>query len=318
MRHTIIRSTLRSFFLLLGLLAVSASASAYDAIYIFGDSLSDTGNAQILTNGQAPSRFSNGIVAVDVVAGSYGMQAIPFLAGGNNYAIGGARAVGSETEFDTNLPIQINTYLQQSGQTADADALYIVIIGGNDLFDAQKIRATSVPEDSGKARQDIRKAAEQRVTDAVLSVELQLTKLVLAGARHIVVGNAPDIALAPATDQLTGYLSASADDHQEAKRAGKFYKYSSRLAAQFNEELAAAIARVETAADLDIAEWDLADFLSNQIEDADVLGYTNTEDACTDSGALPDCDGFVFFDGVHPTTVVHQRAGQNILQLLAQ
>lgn len=97
--------------------------------------------------------------------------------------------MGSETEFDTNLPIQVNTYLQQSGQTADADALYIVIIGGNDLFDAQKIRATSVPEDSGKARQDIRKAAEQRVTDAVLSVELQLTKLVLAGARHIVVGN---------------------------------------------------------------------------------------------------------------------------------
>jgi len=313
-----------------GAMALSLSASAYDNLYIFGDSLSDTGNAKVFSgnanNPAFPTRFSNGPVAVDVLASAYGLTATPslFLLGqelGNNYAVGGAIAIdadGDENTPDTNLPTQVNAYLANNGFSADADTLYAVIIGGNDLFAAQGIRATSVSEASGKTRQDIRKASEARVTLAVDSIELQLEKLIVAGAQNILVGNAPDIAAVPSTDGTVAGLLALADDHQETKRAEKMYKYSSKLSAQFNRELAAAVARLEASYGIDIIEWDLASFLSNQIDDADVLGYTNTEDSCQANGDLPVCEGYVFVDGVHPTTVVHQRAGAQVIGLVAQ
>lgn len=304
-----------------GSLMLAASANAFDNIYIFGDSLSDTGNIKIVAaqyGQQAPERFSNGPVAVDIIAGAYGLLAEPSLLGGNNYAFGGATALGSETEFDTNLPIQVNSYLLNNNYAADPNALYAVIIGGNDIFDAQEIRAASVAEDSGEVRQQIREAAEARITQASASVEAQLMKLVASGAQNILVGNAPAISLVPNTHNVVAGLSAVADDHQESTRAGKFYKYTSKLVSQYNEELAAVVARVEAAANIDIVEWDMQSFLENQIEDAELLGYSNTTESCAHNGALPVCDGYVFVDTVHPTTVVHQRAGAEVLQLLNQ
>ncbi|QSP94925.1 SGNH/GDSL hydrolase family protein [Marinobacter salinisoli] len=307
--------TLRFTSLVVGLLASVSFAHAFDSFRIFGDSLSDTGNAAILTGGQVPERFTNGPVAVDVLTGFYNQQAVPFLAGGNNYAVGGATALGSETQFDANLPSQVNAYLAGNSLQADPSALHVVVVGSNDLFDAQDIRQTSVAEESSPARQDIRKAAEQRVSDAVASIELQLFKLVLAGAQHVLVGNAPDISLAPRTDVIVDSLKAAADDQQETKRAEKFYTYTSRLAAQFNQELASAVARIETLTGIDIIEWDLAGLLNSQIEDADVLGFTNTEDSCLADLQFPACEGYIFFDAVHPTTAVHQNAGAQLIQL---
>lgn len=311
------RNLFRKVATLVGAAALSASASAFDNMYIFGDSLSDTGNIALIVPG-APQRFTNGnTVAIDVLTAHYGLQAIPSLAGGNNYAFGGAIAIGSETQFDTNLPIQVNGYLAANGFVADPAALYVVIIGGNDLFAARSIRAASVPEASGSARQDIRKAAEARVTAAIDSIEAQLLKLVAAGAQNILVGNAPDVSQVPGTDKVVNGLLAAADDKHETKRANKFYKYTSKLASQYNSELAAAVARVEVAANIDIIEWDLASFLSDTIEDADELGYTNSEDACLDNLAnLPACTGYIFFDDVHPTTVAHTAAGQAVVDLL--
>lgn len=314
---------------LIGGAVLSASAAAYDNIYIFGDSLSDTGNAQAFLAPQGinlPSRFSNGPVAVDVLAGALGFQASPslYLFGqefGNNYAVGGAVAFdadGDDTNVtDTNLSSQVNAYLAYNNFQASETALYAVIIGGNDVFAAQAIRAGSVAEEDGAIRQDIRKAAQARVTAGVDSVEAQLMKLVGFGARNIIVGTAPDVAQVPTSLDTSAGLQAIADDKQEAKRASKFLKYTSKLSAQYNEELAAAVERVEAAAGIDITIWDLEAFLSNQIEDAEILGFDNTTDGCIeDFSNLPACDGFVFFDGVHPTTAVHTAAGLEVLQLL--
>lgn len=311
--------------------AASVYAHAFDNVYIFGDSLSDTGNAKQFAAAQGvngiPARFSNGPVAVDVITQAYGLTATPslYLFGqefGNNYAVGGAVALdadGDESTPDTNLPSQVNAYLAYNGFQASPTALYAVIIGGNDLFRAQEIRAASVAEEDGSVRQDIRKAAEERVTLAVNSIEAQLIKLVSAGARNVLVGSAPDVAQVPNSLDAAAGLQAIADDKQEAKRASKFLRYTSKLTAQFNEELAAAVARVETLAGIDIVEWDLEGFLSNQIEDAESLGFTNTTDGCIeDFSNLPACTGYLFFDGVHPTTAAHTSAGLEVLQLLQQ
>src|SRR4051812_18671090 len=55
---------------------------AFQAIVVFGDSLSDTGNA---------GRFSNGPVWVEALARGLNLPLRPSQAGGTNFAVGGAR-----------------------------------------------------------------------------------------------------------------------------------------------------------------------------------------------------------------------------------
>ena len=64
---------------------MSASAQdppPFDHIVVFGDSLSDTGNA---------GRFSNGPVWVEQLAARLEVALMPTQAGGLNFAVGGAR-----------------------------------------------------------------------------------------------------------------------------------------------------------------------------------------------------------------------------------
>jgi len=304
---------------------MSVGANAYDNIYFFGDSLSDTGNAKVFSGNASnplfPARFSNGIIGVDVISAAYGLAATPslFLLGaeaGNNYAVGGARAVdtdGDESTFDTHLPTQVNTFLAYNGYSAPSDALYMVVIGGNDLFAAQAARSAVVTATTGEERAAIRKAARESVKAAVLSFEAQVMKLIAAGAQHILVGNAPDIGAVPYTDQLVAGLLATAETPAQERRANRMHDASTKLAALFNRKLSRAIGRIEKASGLDLMEWDLFNFITSQIEGGEDVGLTNVEDACD---TLPLCEGFLFVDGVHPTTVVAQRAGVEVLELI--
>ena len=63
-------------------------------------------------------------------------------------AIAGAKAVddGNEATPDINLPA--NAFLQIHGGVAPNDALYIVLIGGNDIRAARSIRAAGINADS--------------------------------------------------------------------------------------------------------------------------------------------------------------------------
>ena len=103
--------------------ALNVNAQNYSNVYVFGDSLSDNGNLMAL-DPSVPQRFTNGPVAVEVIAAGLGMsltpsyhllQTPPF---GNNYAIAGAKAVdedGNEQTPDINLPTQVNAFLQIHG-----------------------------------------------------------------------------------------------------------------------------------------------------------------------------------------------------------
>ena len=78
-------------------------ANAYTNIYVFGDSLSDNGNLSMAPGAPAgtPSRFTNGPVAVEIVAGALGLALTPsdHLNGGfsgNNFAVAGAKAIDED------------------------------------------------------------------------------------------------------------------------------------------------------------------------------------------------------------------------------
>lgn len=321
----------------LALASASAFANAgYSDIFVFGDSLSDTGNLQaILQDGVTPDRFTNGPVAIEVIAAGLGLPlsnsnhllggALPF---GNNYAIAGAKTLdedGNEATPDINLPTQVNSFLQINGGVAPSDALYVVLIGGNDIREARGIRAAGLLANTRDERKAARVAAREYIKSAVASEEAQISKLIAAGAHNILVVNAPDIGAIPETDLVELQTSASAESNRELKRADRLELITSKLSAKFNRKLSRVVGRLERHTGANIMSYDLSAFLNEQIEAAEDLGYTNTTDACififSQGGAVnPECadfpvaSGFLFWDEIHPTTMAHQNAGTDILQ----
>lgn len=126
---------------LLGLSAMAMGATAYSKLYVFGDSLSDTGNlyaSGITTppagSGYLDGRFSNGIPWIQDLANQLGLQAIPSSTpGGTNYAFGGALIDAPAMVEGVSVPsvaAQIQDYLNQAGQPGaggvDPNALFVV------------------------------------------------------------------------------------------------------------------------------------------------------------------------------------------------
>src|SRR6478735_5742525 len=88
-----VKSLVASAFVL-SLIPAVASAGPITSLYVFGDSLSDDGNAFLLTGGFPPApyaqRASNGPVAVERLAFDLGLTLAPAALGGTNYAVVGA------------------------------------------------------------------------------------------------------------------------------------------------------------------------------------------------------------------------------------
>ena len=151
---------------LLALLSLgSALAAPPHRFVVFGDSLSDPGNAFILIRDLEVPPFSDLIPSAPYARGAFHFSngptwieqlslidhAVPSAGPAlllpvvlSNYAVGGARArtVGA---FD--LPVQVGQFLKDFQGQAPADATYIVFIGGDDIRDAldafgtRKVRA---------------------------------------------------------------------------------------------------------------------------------------------------------------------------------
>lgn len=128
------------------LMAAPAGASVSpDQLVIFGDSLVDSGNIFLATGGFAPTniynnpsrgyfpgRFTNGPDYTDLLSQRlYGSYTTPSLAGGSNYAWGGATYVDN---FDPVPDLAAQVALYAGGHTVDPKALYIINLGGNDDF----------------------------------------------------------------------------------------------------------------------------------------------------------------------------------------
>ena len=107
----------------LGLNSSAAAAERFDLVVVFGDSLSDTGNA---------GRFSNGPVWVEQLADQLGLKVRPSQLGGSNYAVGGALL--DPRSGPHSLRGQADLYLAKPRE--DRHILYIVFGGGNDLLAA--------------------------------------------------------------------------------------------------------------------------------------------------------------------------------------
>ena len=122
----------------IGLLAANvAAASPYSGFYVFGDSLSDSGNiyarpaAACRPRPTSADALSNGPTYAEDPGGPLRhAAAAPSLLGGTNYAFGGATAGGAAMAIPS-LGDQVSMFRAKPG-AADSSALYVVWAGGND------------------------------------------------------------------------------------------------------------------------------------------------------------------------------------------
>lgn len=317
----------------------SAQAGPYSDLVIFGDSLSDTGNVLSLTQAftpatpfpvypAAPGRFSNGPVWTEYLATGLGLPAgaqpanllwaggaTPLaigVPGGGNYAYGGARTglggVASPTSGLIGQLINWNgaPFATTLTRAADPDALYVLVVGANDLRDARTANAGGTPADQA-ARQA---AAVNTATNVVNAMGL----LAQAGARHFLISNLPDLGKTPEADDK-GVVAASTD-----------------VTLAFNAALAAGAMGFDATflalfgIDLDIRTIDLYGLGEAVYDDAVnrgglTYGLTNATTPCLTRGAVsgqyfaPDatataCGSSAHADDLHPSAAFHRLLGQ--------
>jgi len=276
----------------------------FSKLVAFGDSLSDTGNiANATINFPYPyyeNRISDGPVAIDYLAAEIGStaNASQHLNGpldGYNYAVAGGNILGDDIE---DLSSQISAYLDRVNDLADPNALFVVLMGGNDLRGVRSIIDGSV------ANSEI---------DLILNKLIeQLTRLSNAGVRKLLVSNVANIGRLPET------LQRETDDPGVSARATMFTQ-------TYNNQLAKKLEDFADQTGLSVLSYDLYAELENIVANASALGFTQTPVGCFDFDSFdfhPDCllgqrfDRFVFFDNLHPTSAVHQIIAASMIKLL--
>ena len=180
-----------------GLFAVVAHGAAFTSFVVFGDSLSDNGNAYIGTGCALPvpplytvprrnlptgrdtlPAGTAGGVWHEVLAGSLSEPvATPFLAGGTNYAVGGLKfclAIPSSRAWHN----RCSSIWRPMADLADPNALYMFWGGANDLYGAV--------ETPGET------AAQVAATEsaAIASLANDITVLSAAGAKNFLAAAA--------------------------------------------------------------------------------------------------------------------------------
>ena len=131
--------------MLAALLATAPAQSAGRQYYVLGDSFVDAGNANLGTGGLVAraqdgyfrGRFSDGPTFADLMqTAETGQFTRASLIGGDNFAVGGARAAG-DANFPPfvvpGLPNQAAAYVARYGPTVFADGIYMLSFGNNDV-----------------------------------------------------------------------------------------------------------------------------------------------------------------------------------------
>ena len=295
--------------------APGVRAQTYSSVVVFGDSLSDAGNvAGILPGVAAGNAFTTNPdpVWAEIVAETFGVPGTHALAGGSNYAIGGTCV---DPDASCNFPapklgLQIDAHLLQRGsEAADADALYAVWAGLNDID-------TIVNPDAGIPPVNPRTA----VPASARALVNQVRRLQHEGARHIVVFNLPDRGRTPGAR-----VAALDNPHLPAALAGATTLY--------NEHLDAGIRTLGDG----IVPVNAHALLTEVLDDPARYGFANVHDpACSPagpnlssvacgpsgSGSLPTYPqganrSHLFADLGHPTGAVHAMLASVVTSTLA-
>ena len=268
-----------------------ASAGPFTQFVIFGDSLSDNGNAYIGTGGATPApplytagRFTDGPDTIpagtaggiwhEVLSGLLTEPiAAPFLTGGTNFAVGGAKVLPGDPVIPS-LSQQVALALTAVGGHADPNALYILWGGANDLY-----RAVETPGETAAGVAAIE-------TAAVNSVVTDIGLLATAGAKNFLWLNLPQLATTPrgAAAPLNAALS--------------------QASAQFRTDVANESALLNLNG-IHVIDVDIYTLYQSILANPAAFGYANVTTPAQGSNVNP--DEYLFWDfPSHATTTGHR------------
>ncbi len=289
------------------MIAGAVHAAPPSKLYVFGDSLIDAGNVWVGSGFQVPAasqgyfqgRFHNGPAWTDIInqrlTGSY---TSPFLLGGNNYAVGGARAAGNAivpapgggTAVLPGGPAQAQWYIGQNGLTIDPTALYVISFGNND---ATAIRTGQTYLDGPNGT--IVPVDAAAYTQAFVTNIVSTAAFALNGGARVLIGGVPkpddDISIALNNALNAGLNPLTAAYGNRLIR----YDYASVFTAMRNDPVAFGLA-----ANTNFGTGPTDDCLSNRTAVNGVIG----------------CSGYFSFDGTHPTKQIHQALARDIAPLI--
>ncbi|WP_080446691.1 SGNH/GDSL hydrolase family protein [Burkholderia ubonensis] len=260
--------------------------STYDRIISFGDSLSDNQNFFNITEWLAPNRstwslgrFSNGKVWTEYLADEE--FHIPLY----NWAVGYSGTESAKYNFIKGIGDQVDSFLESiainSGGYRIGRSLFTVFTGANDIMTFN----VSPPQIVSRQKEAIVKLLDQ-------------------GAMNILVMNMPNISKAPR------YIN----DSKAAELEVKVNQVNSGLAAMV-DELKAAYGQ----GNVRIVLFDTHAAFSQVIDNPRYYGIENALTSCinySNAGikidyisSFPTCanpDKYVFWDAVHPSSIVHR------------
>lgn len=271
------RLLLASFFTSSILFPLQANAQDFQQLYVFGDSLSDTGNFYKATGGIFPpsppynqGRFSNDRIWVEYLAQDLG-------ANSTNFAFGGATTGSDNTipvpDFVPTLPglQQEIASFKATNPTANPDALYVIWAGANDYLGGG-VTNPSVP---------------------VNNLSGAITTLAESGAENFLVVNLPDL----------GKIPGTSDSPQASNLTTLTNLHNSGLDTSLNA--------LSTNYDINIYDLDVNSLFASAIAEPTKYGFTNVTDAClSDTGICSNPDEYLFWDELHPTDAGHRIIGE--------
>ena len=263
-------------------------------IFVFGDSLSDTGNSFNFTGGLIPpappyfnGRFSNGKVAVEILAS----QLTPTftLEPANNFAFGGAttgRGNSNEDDLGVDLPglrDQIDAFAVGVGPGgADKNGLYIVWAGPNNFLDT--LGGTTIADPAGLIRQ------------GALDLTYAATTLEGLGAENIVLPNMVNLGRLPVSQ--------------------RFQPEATAISKAFNAAVALELGNLNT----NVTEVDLFATGEAVATNPASFGFSDVTDPLLplqfSSTPPPNPQEFFFWDLFHPTTQGHAVLADTIYRTL--
>ena len=315
MKYLSKRNTAVKLWLAFSLLFAQAAWADDDDIeraFFFGDSLSDAGNAFVLTGmTQSPPwppipsfpyeirdfQFSNGLVWTRIMArrletGRSGRASLYNPGKNGNYAIGGAKASTGPLD-PTSADSQVNWYMADFPGPADDETLFVLQFGGNDVRLALETAAAG----------DL--VGAFGVVDQAVDNEIALIKKLYdeRRARNFLVANVPDVGLTPAIK----LIGASAD--------------ATFFALYYNGQLEAKLDALKADPDYSrasIKQLDIFAILNAIVAHPRSFGIGNTTESCLVLFTDGQCDRprkYVFWDGLHPTAKVHRIVGRAAARL---
>lgn len=284
----------------------TAQAGTVDKIVLFGDSLSDNGNFYAASYHIIPKnppyfngRFSNGPTWIEYLAAD---MHVPLA----DYAYGGAVAKKDWNDLDG----QVQTFLKEAGQDDVSNHLFVIWIGSNDyLEDGQDVEAVT--------------------SQTIQSIQKHVEMLIQRGARNVLLLSLPDLGQTPL-----------------ARLVGKHYADKlTQMAKKHNTKLRVMIAQeINRHPEVAFRYYDVMSYFKDAVTHPEKFGLANTRAACFEddtfmfkvlrapafddlrtrlknNGAIVRCghpDGYLFWDHVHPTRVVHQKIAQKLYAYLQE